>query len=482
MFSMIHAPLLHRLLRALPLFFLALTLAGQAWADEAPKAAPMTWEEYRDYLELTDKESIEATPLGKGGGGFSVDMAWTVLAAVLVFWMQAGFALVETGFTRAKNAVNILMKNLMDFCFGSIVFWALGFGLMFGVSNGFFGTTGFFLHGYTDDAWTYVFLLFQTVFAATSATIVSGAMAERTRFSAYIIYSIAISAVIYPVSGSWIWGGLFQGGGWLEAPEGGFLAKLGLPGFIDFAGSTVVHSVGGWCALAGALVIGPRIGKYGPKPQPMRGHNLALATLGVFILWMGWFGFNSGSTTGVTGGTDPTGGAGKAIGMIAITTNLSGCAGAIGAMGMTWLRLGKPEISMALNGVLAGLVAITAGCANVSPASSVIIGFLAGLLVVFSVEFMDRIEIDDPVGAVSVHAVCGVWGTLAAALFDRGGLSGPQLATQGIGILAVFAWAFGLAFILFKVLKATIGLRVSQEDEIDGLDLSEHGGEVYAND
>ncbi|MGE0326154.1 MAG: ammonium transporter [Polyangiaceae bacterium] len=457
--------------------------AAAAPAAEAPAEAKkkMTWEEFQEKTGIVDDDSLEASPLGNKGG-YPVNYVWTVVAAILVFWMQAGFALVEAGFTRAKNTVNIMMKNLMDFVLGSLAFWAIGFGLMFGVTNGFCGTTGFFLSGYGDDTWTYAFLLFQTVFAATAATIVSGAMAERTKFTSYLIYSVVISALIYPIFGSWAWGGLFKGGGWLQAPEGGFLASHGLPGFIDFAGSTVVHSIGGWAALAGAIVIGPRIGKFDSKGRalPIRGHNMALATLGVFILWMGWFGFNPGSTTAATGGgADAFGGIGKAFPLIAVNTNLSGCAGGAAALIVTWALTKKPDIGMSLNGVLAGLVAITAPCANVTPASSVVIGLIGGVLVVFAVQFFDKIKIDDPVGAVSVHGVCGAWGTLSAAIFNHGGFTGAQLATQALGVLAAFLWSFGLAFILFKVLKATVGLRVSAEEEIEGLDITEHGNEAY---
>jgi Amt family ammonium transporter len=424
-------------------------------------------------------------PISDDGGGFPVNFLWTVVAAILVFFMQAGFALVEAGFTRAKNTVNIMMKNLMDFALGSIVFFAVGFGLMFGVSNGYFGTSHFFGAGFDDQAWPYAFLLFQTVFAATAATIVSGAMAERTKFTSYLIYTVVISALIYPVFGSWAWGSLFKGSSWLGAPEGGFLASLGLPGFIDFAGSTVVHSIGGWAALAGALVLGPRLGKYDKdgKAKPILGHSMALATLGVFILWMGWFGFNAGSTTGVTGGgTAIYGGVGKAFALIAVNTNLAACAGACSSMALVWMMSKKPDIGMTLNGALAGLVAITAGCANVSPISAIIIGFLAGGLVVVAINFFEKIKVDDPVGAVSVHGVCGAFGTLAVAVFHHDGFSVKQLATQGIGVGLAFVWSFGLAFVLFKVLAKTVGLRVSKDEEIEGLDLAEHGNEAYPSD
>jgi Amt family ammonium transporter len=388
---------------------------------------------------------------------------WTLIAAVLVFFMQAGFAMVESGFTRAKNAINIMMKNLMDFSMGTLVFWAVGFGLMFGASRtGWFGTSGFFLSDFTPDGdpWVLVFWMFQVVFAATAATIVSGAMAERTKFTGYLIYSAFLTALIYPIFGSWAWGGLFDGGGWLE--------KLG---FIDFAGSTVVHSVGGWAALAGAMVLGPRMGKYGKDGtiRPILGHNIPMAALGVFILWVGWFGFNAGSTTT----------ADKSIAMIAVNTNLAAAAGAVMAMVTSWIKFGKPEVGMSLNGALAGLVGITAGCANVSPGSAIVIGAVAGILVVLSVLFFDRIRIDDPVGAVSVHGVNGAWGTLAAGIFNTGGTSVTIIGIQLLGIGACFLWTFTMAFLMFKAIDATIGLRVSPEEELEGLDYTEHGGNAY---
>ncbi len=341
----------------------------------------------------------------------ALDTVWVIVAAVLVMFMQAGFALVETGFTQAKNACNILMKNLMDFSVGSIAYWVVGFGIMFAAGNWFMGTTGWFLAGAdnspaTGDAyvgvysamnWTSVPLeckyFFQLVFCATAATIVSGAMAGRTKFVAYLLYSVIISAFIYPVVGHWIWGG-------------GWLAELGM---LDFAGSTVVHSVGGWLGLAGAVVLGPRLGKYRmnggkKKSRAIPGHSIPLAALGVFILWFGWFGFNPGSTME----------AGPDIAHIAATTNIAAAAGAVAAMLIYWVMFGKPDASMTLNGALAGLVAITAGCAFVSLGSAVVIGFLAGMLVVLAVLFLDRVlHIDDPVGAVAVHGCCGVWGTLA---------------------------------------------------------------------
>ena len=405
---------------------------------------------------LTNKEAIDLVQT-------HANYLWTLVAACLVFFMQAGFAMVEAGFTRAKNSINIMMKNLMDFSIGSIAFWAIGFGLMFGASStGWFGTTGFFLSDFTPDGdpWVLAFWMFQVVFAATAATIVSGAMAERTKFTGYILYSIVVSAVIYPIFGSWAWGSLLNGSGWLE----GF-------GFIDFAGSTVVHSVGGWAALAGAIVLGPRIGKYTKdgKVKPIMGHNIPLAALGVFILWLGWFGFNPGSTTT----------ADTSIAMIFVNTNLAAAAGAVLAMIASWAKFGKPEVGMSLNGALAGLVAITAGCANVLPGSAIIIGAVAGVLVVFSVLFFDKIKVDDPVGAVSVHGVNGAWGTLAAGIFNIGGTSASIIGVQLLGIAACFIWTFPMAFIMFKLIDKSMGLRVSPEEELEGLDLAEHGGIAY---
>ena len=404
----------------------------------------------------------------------AIDTMWTLIAAFLVFFMQAGFAMVESGFTRAKNAGNIIMKNLIDFAAGSLGYWAIGFGIMFGAGTAYFGTSGFFLSAGNpltpDGLWQYAFWMFQVVFAATAATIVSGAMAERTKFSGYIVYSFVLSALIYPVVGHWIWGG-------------GWLSTLKVP-MIDFAGSTVVHSVGGWAALAGAIVLGPRIGKYiNGKAQAIKGHSLTLAALGVFILWFGWFGFNAGSTTSGTN---------LSIATIAVTTNLAAAAGALVAMVISWVKYGKPDIGMSLNGALAGLVSITAGTANVSPTSAVIIGAIGGIIVIYAVEFIDKIlKVDDPVGAVAVHGVCGAWGTLAVGLFAQsafGGVNGlfygggfGQLTSQIIGVVWVFIWTFGTAMIMFKTIDLIIGLRASREDELKGMDLSEHGAEAYAD-
>ncbi|MEN6427874.1 MAG: ammonium transporter [Phycisphaerales bacterium] len=401
----------------------------------------------------------------------NINIVWTLVAAFLVFFMQAGFAMVETGFTRAKNSVNILMKNLFDFSIGSLAFFFVGFGLMFGQSKGWIGTSMFGLSGVEPGSgdWNWTFLIFQTVFAATAATIVSGAMAERTKFTSYLVYSFFISLVIYPIFGSWAWNSLgAQGGsGWLE--------KLG---FHDFAGSTVVHSVGGWLALAGAIVLGPRIGKYGAdgKPRAIPGHNIPLASLGVFILWFGWFGFNPGSTTSGVG----------LAGYIAVTTNLAAAAGAVAALITSWIVVKKPDVSMALNGVLAGLVAITAPCDGVSPIGAVIIGAVAGVIVVLSVLFIDYIlKIDDPVGAVSVHCVCGVWGTISWGLFSMNsglfyGHGFKQLGVQLVGAGTAAVWAFGIGLVLFFALSKTIGLRVTDDEQLKGLDIGEHGNEAYS--
>jgi len=445
--------------RLLILFFLAtlLCVAGVAADGLAAEVASSA------------NAAAAATPAPPGPTPAEVqknlDFVWTLVAAFLVFFMQAGFAMVESGFTRAKNAVNIMMKNLMDFSVGSIAFLVLGFGLMFGTSpTGWFGTDGFFLSDFAKDGdkWLYAFWMFQVVFAATAATIVSGAMAERTKFSAYLVYSAVISALIYPVFGSWAWGSLYHGSGWLE--------KLG---FIDFAGSTVVHSVGGWAALWGAVMLGPRKGRYTKdgKVMAIPGHNIPMAALGVFILWFGWFGFNPGSTT--AGNAD--------IARIAVNTNLAAAAGAIASLLVAWAIFKKPDGAMSLNGVLAGLVAITSPCATVTPVASVYIGAIAGAAVVLSVLFFDRIRIDDPVGAISVHGVCGALGTLLAAVFHEEGFTMARLGVQALGVGAAFVWVSVTAALLFFLLKKTVGLRVSEEEEMDGLDYHEHGNAAYPN-
>jgi len=389
----------------------------------------------------------------------ALDILWILLAGILVFFMQAGFAMVEAGFTRAKNVGNIIMKNFMDFSIGSLMFYIVGYSIMYGGEGAFFGAFDFF-YDKPDDLHN---LFFQTVFAATAATIVSGAMAERTKFSTYLVFSLIITTIVYPISGHWVWGG-------------GWLSELG---FHDFAGSTVVHSVGGWAALAGAWTIGPRIGKYNGKANAIPGHNMVLGALGVFILWLGWFGFNPGSQLAISGDNA------YAVALIVITTNLAAAAGAAVTMFVTWFRYGKPDLSMTLNGALAGLVGITAGCDAVSPEGAIAIGAIAGFVVVFSIEFIDKVlKIDDPVGAVSVHGVVGAVGTLMVGFFAKdggvfygGGFS--LLGVQALGVLSIGAWSFGLGLILFNGLKYTMGLRVSEQEEREGLDIHEHGQSSY---
>ena len=404
----------------------------------------------------------------------AVNTIWVLVGAALVFFMQAGFAMVETGFTRAKNAGNIIMKNLMDFCIGTPVFWLVGFGLMFGGTGALAGS----IRGIASEANYgagmlpegvpfFAFLIFQTVFCATAATIVSGAMAERTKFSAYCIYSLIISLVIYPVSGHWIWGG-----GWLSSL-----------GFHDFAGSAAVHMVGGVAAFVGAAILGPRIGKYekNGKAKAIPGHSLTLGALGVFILWFCWFGFNGCSTVSMEG---------EAIisaGKIFVTTNLAAAVATCTVMLITWIRYKKPDVSMTLNGTLAGLVAITAGCDTVSPVSSAIIGILSGITVVFGIEFIDKVlKVDDPVGAVGVHGLNGLLGTLCVGLFSDGAGTGGVLGlfagggfhllgVQALGVAAVIAWVAATMTVVFLVIKHTVGLRVSEDEEIAGLDVKEHG-------
>ena len=403
----------------------------------------------------------------------SVNTIWVLFGAALVFFMQAGFAMVETGFTRAKNAGNIIMKNLMDFCIGTPTFWIVGFGIMFGAGNGFFGKIGGIAteasYGSAmlpDGVPFWAFLIFQTVFCATSATIVSGAMAERTKFSSYCIYSFLISLIVYPVSGHWIWGG-------------GFISQMG---FHDFAGSCAVHMVGGVAALIGAIVLGPRIGKYSKdgKSKAIPGHNLTIGALGVFILWFCWFGFNGASTVSMEG--DAIVSAGK----IFVTTNLAAAVATVTVLIITWVRYKKPDVSMSLNGSLAGLVAITAGCDTVSPTSSAIIGILSGFIVVFGIEFIDKVlKIDDPVGAVGVHGLNGAFGTLAVGLFSDGsGTDWKGLLVGGgfhgfgvqlIGMIITIAWVAVTMTIIFQAIKHTVGLRVTAEEEIEGLDSKEHG-------
>ncbi|MGM9718612.1 MAG: ammonium transporter [Prevotella sp.] len=410
----------------------------------------------------------------------SVDTVWMLLAAMLVFFMQPGFALCEAGFTRGKNTANILFKNFVDFCFGSILFWLLGFGFMFGSNGeGFIGMPHFGdISFYESDLPVEGFLIFQTVFCATAATIVSGAMAERTKFSMYCIYSVFISLLIYPISGHWTWGG-----GWLmNGDETSFMMTTFGATFHDFAGSAIVHSVGGVLALVGAIALGPRLGKYGKdgKSRAIPGHNLMAAALGVFILWFGWFGFNPGSQLAASGEVNRI-----AISHVFLTTNLAAAAGAIGTMFTSWIKYGKPSFSLTLNGVLAGLVAITAGCDLVSPLGASIIGLVAGIVLVFSIEFIDtKLHIDDPVGASSVHGVCGILGTLMTGLFalDGGALYGGGwgfFGAQCLGVLAIDAWAAVAGVVLFFGIKKIAGLRVDKRIEEEGLDIYEHGESCF---
>ena len=396
-----------------------------------------------------------------------IDTVWVLLAAILIFMMQMGFASVEAGFTRSKNTANILMKNLLDFCFGSLLFWLFGFRIMFG-ADAFAGLIAdpFALgSAVPSNIPQTAFLIFQTMFCATTATIVSGAMAERTQFRAYLVYCIFISAFIYPISGHWTWGG-----GWLSAL-----------GFHDFAGSAVVHSAGGWLALVGAAMVGPRIGKYkNGKPHAILGHNLTIATLGVFILWIGWFGFNPGSTVGIS-----TPELQQSASTVFMNTNISAATGALTALIVAWVRYGKPSLSLSLNGVLAGLVGITAGCDAVSTAGAALTGIICGAAMVFAGSFFDSVaKVDDPVGAISVHGVCGSLGTILTGIFalDGGLLYGGGLHMLGVQLLgaAVYAaWAILCGLILFYVLRRTIGLRVDRRVEEDGLDYYEHGETSY---
>lgn len=412
---------------------------------------------------------------------FSIaDTLWVFLAAILVFFMNLGFASVEAGFARAKNTVNILSKNFIVFAVSSLGFLLLGWGLMFGGDNPFVGTEHLFILGNADNSFyddtltsTVPFwgkFFFQLVFCGTAATIVSGAVAERVKYVSFIVFSFVLTLVIYPIVGHWIWGG-------------GWLADLG---FMDFAGDSAVHSVGGWAALAGAVILGPRIGKYGKdgKPKAIPGHNMSLAVIGLFVLWLGWFGFNPGSTMSFENPSD--------VMHILMTTNTSAIAAVLTSTATSWITMGKPDLGMTINGCLAGLVGITGGCAYVSIESSIIIGALSGVLVVFAVIFFDKIKIDDPVGATSVHLGCGVFGTICVGLFAQEGVTSLStrnglffgggfglLGTQLLGIVAVGAFVFASSALVWFVLKKTIGIRVSREEEIQGLDIGEHGNVAY---
>ncbi len=402
-----------------------------------------------------------------------VDTMWVLLAAFLVFFMQAGFGMVEAGFIRAKNACNILTKNFLDYCVASIMFFVVGYAFMFGQGNGFIGLSGFGLANAGGTAPEtvdlFAFWLFQAAFCGAAATIVAGGMAERMKFPAYLMYTAVISGLIYPIIGHWVWGG-----GWLAGR-----------GFADFAGSTVVHATGGWVAFVGTILLGPRIGKYAAdgKPRAIPGHSIPLAALGVFLLWFGWFGFNPGSTLAV--------GRGDSMALVAMNTNLSAAAGAISAMVTVWVLFGKPDLSMTMNGALAGLVAITAPCAFVSGSAAIAIGLVGGVIVVLGVAVLDRLHVDDPVGAVAVHGMNGVWGTLAVGIWGQkalgvardgllhgGGLA--QLGTQALGVVCVSLFAMATMGLVFLLIKGTIGLRVTRQEELRGLDIGEHGMEAYA--
>ncbi len=419
-------------------------------------------------LPLIIQETVTVESLA-GAIKDDMGMLWMLIAGILVFFMQAGFTLVESGMTRSKNAVNIAMKNLLDIAVGSLTYWFVGYSLMYGdTTNGWFFWSGI-MQGEGAD------LFFQTMFAATAATIVSGAIAGRTKYSTYIIFSIVMTAIIYPIAGGWEWNG-----GWLNDTDGFMPAE-----FIDFAGSSIVHAVGGFAALVAAYMVGPRIGKYiDGKVMPIPGHNQILATLGVFILWLGWFGFNGGSQL-AWGGDDAV-----AASTVVLITNLAAAAGALGALITTWIWYGKPHLAQSLNGALAGLVSITAGCGNMSAGGAVLAGLIGGVIVVFSIEFIEKkLKIDDAIGAASVHGVVGFWGTIVVGLwgidgdgaaigvFNGGGSA--QLVAQLVGGLAYVVWAVVLSFIVFGILKYTMGLRVTEEEEVAGLDISEHGSIAY---
>lgn len=401
----------------------------------------------------------------------ALDTAWVLIASFLVFFMQAGFGMLEAGLIRAKNAGNILMKNMLDFCMASLGFFIFGYALMFGGSEPLFGTKGWFLINAESPTSlpVYAFWMFQAAFCGAAATIVAGGMAERMKFIAYLMYSFIISSVVYPIVGHWIWGG-------------GWLSNLN---FYDFAGSTVVHAVGGFAALTGTILLRPRTGKFNSDGSPnfITGHNMPLVSLGVFILWFGWFGFNPGSALGMG---DP-----EQVARIVINTNLAAASGAVAAMFTAWAKFGKPDLPLTLNGALAGLVAITAPCAVVTPGSAIYIGGIAGVLCIYGVRWLDRLQIDDPVGAVPVHGMNGIWGTLAVGLFGQAALGAPhdgliygggflQLGIQALGIFTVVIFVFASMWLVFKTIDALVGLRVTKDEELRGLDIGEHGMESYS--
>ena len=423
-------------------------------------------------LGLAGAESGVAQEAAEAPAYDALSTLWVLLAAILVFFMQAGFGMVEAGLIRAKNSANVLMKNLVDFSFASLGYYTFGFAIMFGSSGLIIGTSGWFMFGATTPVETLplsVFWLFQAVFAGTAATIVSGAVAERMKFVAYLAYSFLITAFVYPVVGHWVWGG-----GWLS----------GL-GFYDFAGSTVVHGVGGVTALIAARMLGPRIGRFNPdgSARHIGGHSIPLVTIGVFILWFGWYGFNAGSTLGME---DPA-----TVGRVAMNTTLAAAAAVLAAMFTSWVKYKKPDLALALNGALAGLVAITAPCAAVGDGASILIGIAAGILVVFGIEWLNRLQIDDCVGAFPVHGLCGIWGTLAVGLFGQAIFGAPrdglfygggagQLGIQCLGIIACLGFTAAALWLVFRTIDAVIGLRVPRDTELKGLDLEEHGMESYS--
>mgnify|MGYP001409758358 CR=1 FL=1 len=398
----------------------------------------------------------------------NINVVWVVIAGMLVFFMQAGFCLLELGLTRAKNAINICMKNSLDFCVGTICFFFVGFGLMFGNSlDGFIGTGPFWLSDIPSSSQLWVFWFFQLVFCATAATIISGAMAERTKFVGYLVYTAAMTALLYPILGHWAWGSFGQDFGFGGGGEGWLQAK----GYVDFAGSSVVHGVGGAAALAGIIVVGPRLGRFRPDGSAnlMSGHNLPLATLGTFILWFGWYGFNAGST--LVGDAN--------IGRIAVNTTLAPAAGALMGMFAMWLHQGRPDLPMTLNGALGGLVGITANCHVVTPISAVMIGLVSGIIATFGCLFLERLKLDDAVGAVPVHLFCGIWGVLAVALFNENGFTPAQLGIQAMGAVCITGVAFAGAFVIFFVINKTVGLRAGEDEQDLGLDFTEHSGAAY---
>ncbi len=397
----------------------------------------------------------------------NLNYIWMILTGALVFVMQAGFAMVELGFARAKNSINIIMKNFLDFCISAIVFLFLGFGLMFGTSlGGWIGMDSFWISGHAADDKLWCFWFFQVVFAGTACTIVSGAMAERTKFVGYLVYAALLAAIVYPIGGHWAWGSF--GGAYGVGGTKGWLEAMG---FVDFAGSTVVHGCGGACALAGILVVGARHGRFGKDGSPrfIAGHNIPIAALGVFLLWFGWFGFNAGSTLI----------ANASIGRIAVNTTIAPAAAALAAMISMWFVQGRPDVGITLNGSLGGAVGVTACCANISPASALIVGLIAGIITTVATIALERFKIDDAVGAVPVHLCNGWWGTLCVALFDEKPFSATKLGVQALGTFSVTVTSFVVCFAIFKLVDMTVGLRATDEEQIDGLDFAEHAANAY---